>query len=289
MTFLARLKSLDFYRKVPSDLTQATIPGGIASLICFSILAILVLSEFVDFVSVKTTSEMIVDIPRGGQDLRINFNITLPFLSCQLVSLDAQDALGKHVTDVAKSVKKKTVGPGCNVNGYLDVAKVPGNFHISSHGKTFSPTLNLQHHIHTLSFGDPVHIRAKQEQGISGAFNPLDGTSKLSSDETLNHEYYIQVVPTSLERTNGHRIDSYQFTVNSNSFGAHNHGGGYMPAIYFRYELSPITVIFRQSRTGFFHFVVQLCAIIGGIFTVAGLVAIVTSKIYDKITLGKQE
>jgi hypothetical protein len=290
MSFLGRIKAFDFYRKVPTDLTQATIPGGIISLLCFSLLTILVLSEFYDFISIKTNNELIVDVPRGGQDLRININITLPNLPCNILSLDAQDAMGKHVVDVANSIKKKNVGQGCNVWGYMDVSKVPGNFHISSHGKAQTTALNLQHHIHTLSFGDAGYIRAKKAEGIEGAFNPLDGTSKTSQSLSQNYEYYIQVVPTSLVRIDGERFDSYQFTVNSNSWGAESHGhsiGAYMPTIYFRYELSPITVKYTQYRTGFGHFLVQLCAIIGGIFTVAGFVALTSSKIYEKIALGK--
>eukprot|EP01103_Thecamoeba_quadrilineata_P006053 TRINITY_DN15789_c0_g1_i1.p1 TRINITY_DN15789_c0_g1~~TRINITY_DN15789_c0_g1_i1.p1 ORF type:complete len:290 (+),score=35.55 TRINITY_DN15789_c0_g1_i1:3-872(+) len=285
MSLLGRLKTFDFYRKVPTDLTQATVPGGIVSLICFTILALLFLSEFVDFVSIKTTSEMLIDVPRGGEQLRININISLPQLPCNILSLDAQDALGKHVVDVENSVRKKDEGEGCNIHGYLNVAKVPGNFHISSHGKSFSAALNLNHIVHQLSFGEAEDIKAKLEQGIEGAFNPLAGTSKSSDDSSVNHEYYIQVVPTSLERIDGVRFDSYQFTVNSGTWGSGSHGHAmqYVPAIYFRYELCPITVVYKQSRTGFIHFIVQLCAIIGGVFTVAGLVAVTSTKIYDKI------
>lgn len=41
---------------------------------------------------------------------------------------------------------------------------------------------------------------------------------------------------------------------------------------FFRYDLSPIVVSFYQKKEPFFHFLVQLCAIIGGVFTVAGII-----------------
>lgn len=57
------------------------------------------------------------------------------------------------------------------------------------------------------------------------------------------------------------------------------------------YELSPIMVKFTESRKSFAHFLTGVCAIIGGVFTVAGLV---DSLIYHsmrslkkKIELGK--
>ncbi len=42
-------------------------------------------------------------------------------------------------------------------------------------------------------------------------------------------------------------------------------------AIYFRFDLSPVFVRFEQYRNHNFHFLVQLCAIVGGVFTVMGM------------------
>jgi len=41
--------------------------------------------------------------------------------------------------------------------------------------------------------------------------------------------------------------------------------------LYFRYDLSPITVKFSRKSRSFSHFLVQICAIVGGVFTVLGL------------------
>jgi len=291
LNLFARLKSFDVYRKVPKDYTQASIPGGVVSVICFIIVVVLFLSEFQDFLRVKTKSEMFVDVPHSSDALRININITLPELSCEILSLDAQDAMGKHVVDVTANVKKTRSGGGCNVKGFVEVARVPGNFHLSSHGKAATTMLNLEHHIHELSFGEANIIQTKKDEGIQGAFHPLDGTHRISSDLTTNYEYYIRVVPTTLQRMDGDFLHSYQFTVNANSWGARTSIGtfAYVPSVYFRYDFSPITVKYTQYRRGFLHFVVQVCAIIGGVFTVAGLFASVSTRLVDKINLGKAE
>lgn len=77
-----------------------------------------------------------------------------------------------------------------------------------------------------------------------------------------------QVVPTKFERLNGETYDAYQFVSNSN----HIVGRFQLPAIYFRYDFSPITVAFKEKKSSFAHFLVQVCAIVGGVFTVLGLV-----------------
>ena len=44
-----------------------------------------------------------------------------------------------------------------------------------------------------------------------------------------------------------------------------------IPAIYFRFDLSPITVTYWQYKEELYHFLVQLCAIVGGVFAVTGI------------------
>jgi len=292
LSLLSRVKTLDVYRKVPKDLTEASIPGGLVTLACGLVLMILFFSEFFAFISVQTRTELFVDVDRGGDSLRINLNISLPFLNCDIISLDAQDSMGKHLVDVSKNLRKTKINnEGCNLKGFLDVSKVSGNFHISSHGKAYTTQLNLEHYINELSFGDANTILTKKNEGIVGAFHPLDGSHKESNAEkTMSFEYYIQVVPTSLEKIDGKKFHSYQFTVNSASWTADSrHGmGPVIPSIYFRYEFSPITVHFKQEREGFLRFVVQLSAIVGGVFTFAGLFAHASTRIIDKISSGKQ-
>jgi len=283
--WLRKLKTLDVYRRIPQDLTESTVHGAVISVICFLCLFVFFVSELNDFLTVKTTTEMMVDVPRGGQNMAINMNITLHKLPCEILSLDAQDAMGKHVVDVAIN-RKNAQGGGCTISGRIFVAKVPGNIHLSAHGKSRLPDLMLEHTIHHLSFGDAEIIQTKKNRGVRGIFHPLDGTVQRSENENANYEYYIQVVPTLFQELSGTLLHSYQFTVNSNTWAV-DHGHAHMPAIFFRYELSPITVKFRQEKEGFIHFLVQVCAIVGGLFTVSSIIAAASTRIVDKMAIGK--
>ena len=42
--------------------------------------------------------------------------------------------------------------------------------------------------------------------------------------------------------------------------------------VFFIYDISPIMVTFREERPAFSYFLTSLCAIVGGVFTVAGIV-----------------
>ncbi len=44
------------------------------------------------------------------------------------------------------------------------------------------------------------------------------------------------------------------------------------PAIFFRYELSPIKIRYTVTYQTWSEFLIGICAIIGGMFTVAGIV-----------------
>ena len=68
-------------------------------------------------------------------------------------------------------------------------------------------------------------------------------------------------------------------------------GGQHLPGVFFFYDLSPIKVKLAEERTSFLHFVTSVCAIVGGLFSVSG---IVDASVYHghkaikkKIELGK--
>lgn len=98
-------------------------------------------------------------------------------------------------------------------------------------------------------------------------------------------EYYCNVVPTTYQGIADTR-HVYQFTVNSNRIT-----NTHMPGIYLRYGMSPVTVKYSDFRMPFFTFMIQTLAIVGGLFTVAGLLEAVLHKgiqsVSKKIELGK--
>jgi hypothetical protein len=48
-------------------------------------------------------------------------------------------------------------------------------------------------------------------------------------------------------------------------------GNFQQPGLFFRYDISPYSVHYKQERKSFPHFLTALCAVIGGVWTVFGL------------------
>ncbi|KAL7569546.1 hypothetical protein ACA910_013916 [Epithemia clementina (nom. ined.)] len=99
------MSSIDFYRRVPKDLTEATALGAMMSLCAMAVMAILFLSETAAFVSTRITTSIALDESQEAQ-IRLNFNITLLDLHCDYVSVDVWDALGTNRQNVTKNVDK---------------------------------------------------------------------------------------------------------------------------------------------------------------------------------------
>lgn len=61
--------------------------------------------------------------------------------------------------------------------------------------------------------------------------------------------------------------------------------------VFFNYEISPMLVVYTEYKKAFAHFLTDVCAIVGGIFTVAGMVDgfIYTAEktIKKKLDIGK--
>jgi len=308
MSLVNRLKTFDVYRDIPKDLTEQTLTGAIVSILCTLFIIYLFAAELIAFLTPELSYQMYVDshIDTGNDHamLQINLNLTLPSAPCAVVSVDVQDVMGGHIVDIGGELKKVRLdrylkprldhlgrpvpaegpgvdpaeqkGEGCNINGNMVVKRVPGNFHVSAHAHANllhlffnEKPMNLSHIINSLSFGEHSETDIDLEEA---GINPLKNAHKIVYEQNLNepksYEYYVKVVPMRYIKLNGEILDSFQYVANSNEII----GRYAMPAIYFRYDMSPIAVKFTKKSKSFSHFLVQLCAIIGGVFTVLGLV-----------------
>lgn len=173
-------------------------------------------------------------------------------------------------------------GEGCRVRGFVRVNKVPGNVHLSTYSHSYlfgslyqeARNMNISHTINHISFGVDTDISHVQRHFKgTGVVSPLDGISQIVAEKKDTHktesaifEYYTKVVPTTYLPLDRPPLHVYQFTANSNKIANQQ-----MPSLYLRYDFSPVTVQYKETRQSLSHFVVQICAVIGGIFTVAGL------------------
>jgi hypothetical protein len=101
--------------------------------------------------------------------------------------------------------------------------------------------------------------------------------SKVSEKGSGLYQYYIKVVPTSYTPLRGEPLVSCQYSVTEALRPIASESGRpssefILPGVFFIYDLSPIKVTYTEETTSFWTFMTSLCAIIGGVFVVAGMV-----------------
>jgi hypothetical protein len=131
--------------------------------------------------------------------------------------------------------------------------------------------------------------------------------------ENVTQEHYLKIVHTRIERLSYRRPLSmtYQYTITN----AQYHDDDQLPSAKFTYDLSPMQaltcidslcldltprmcvdrsvpqVVIKENARSFAHFITSVCAIIGGVFTVTGLVDSVvyhsSKTIAKKMSMGK--
>ncbi|KAL9403457.1 hypothetical protein Peur_000429 [Populus x canadensis] len=189
---------------------------------------------------------------------------------------------------------------GCRIEGYVRVKKVPGNLVISarSGAHSFDSTqMNLSHVISHFSFGMKVLPRVMSDvkrliPHIGRSHDKLNGRSFINHHDVganVTIEHYLQVVKTEVvtRRSSAEHklIEEYEYTAHSSLAQT-----VYMPTAKFHFELSPMQVLITENPKSFSHFITNVCAIIGGVFTVAGILDSIlhnTFRMMKKVELGK--
>ncbi|KAI9315741.1 ERGIC and golgi 3 [Dichotomocladium elegans] len=182
---------------------------------------------------------------------------------------------------------------GCNIHGQLSVNKVRGNFHIAP-GQSFQQTnmhihdlkqyiqgapdghaFDMSHQIHHLRFGpDPskaTDAKSTANPAATAAVtNSLAGTEKITDHARTVFQYFLKIVSTELLPLSGKSLYTYQYSVTQSERKLGAQTGG-LPGVFFIMDISPMQIIYREERSSFTSFLTGVCAIVGGIFTVAGL------------------
>jgi endoplasmic reticulum-Golgi intermediate compartment protein 3 len=203
----------------------------------------------------------------------------------------------KHEKKLDSEHAKKAFDEGCQVFGTLEVNRMSGSFHIAP-GKSFSVNhihvhdvqpfsstkFNTSHRINKLTFGE--------EFGY-GLTNPIDFLEVTAKETAIMYQYYIKIVPTMYVPNDGsHVLHTNQFSVTTHQKSAQSiTGESAMPGVFFSYELSPLMVKITEKSNSFSHFLVNVCGIVGGIFTSMSLIDSIFHKverqIRRKMDLGK--
>ncbi|KAK3095302.1 hypothetical protein FSP39_012977, partial [Pinctada imbricata] len=280
----------DVYRKVPKDLSQATTTGAVISICSVIFIVFLFLSELALFISHEVVSELTVEDPvKHSEKIPVFVNITLPKMKCEYLGLDIQDDMGRHEVGFQDNTQKEEIneGAGCRFESHFMINKVPGNFHVSTHSSQSQPDdPDMSHTIHKVRFG----MDLGEGKSVAGSFNPLENVDKTKGQSFATHDYIVKIVPSVYEDSSGNIRFPYQYTYSYREVVQFGHGGRMMPAIWFRYDLSPITVRYKEKWKPFYTFLTTICAIVGGTFTVAGIIdscIFTASEVFKKAELGK--
>ena len=113
----SRFKNVDFYRKIPKDMTEGTIPGSVISVLASGIIAILLVSEIGSYLTPTFDTKVVVDRSQDGDLMRINFNVSFPALSCEFASVDVGDVMGLNRYNLTKTVFKRAIDASLNPLG----------------------------------------------------------------------------------------------------------------------------------------------------------------------------
>ncbi|KAL9309281.1 putative endoplasmic reticulum vesicle transporter, Thioredoxin domain, Thioredoxin-like superfamily [Arabidopsis thaliana] len=213
---------------------------------------------------------------------------------------DHKLALDGKSDNAASTFKKAPVSGGCRIEGYVRAKKVPGELVISAHSGAHSfdaSQMNMSHIVTHLTFGTMVSDRLWTDMKrllpyLGQSYDRLNGKSFINErqlDANVTIEHYLQIIKTEvISRRSGQEhslIEEYEYTAHSSVARSYHY-----PEAKFHFELSPMQVLISENPKSFSHFITNVCAIIGGVFTVAGILDSIfqnTVRMVKKIELGK--
>ncbi|KAG1152174.1 hypothetical protein G6F37_005747 [Rhizopus arrhizus] len=188
---------------------------------------------------------------------------------------------------------------GCRMHGTLLVNKIRGNFHFSA-GKAFKQSgshihdmstflhndknQNFMHTIQHLQFGNHDYNSEKQKRTKSSELiHPLENIKSGNSETAIMYQYFLKIVPTEFNFLSGKRIRTFQYSVSKQDHIVSYLDG--LPGVFFMLDHSPMRIIYSETKTSLASYLTSLCAIIGGIFTVA---SVIDSILYRAERISKQ-
>ncbi|SCU96165.1 LAMI_0F05468g1_1 [Lachancea mirantina] len=185
---------------------------------------------------------------------------------------------------------------GCRIGGRAKLNRIEGNLHFAP-GKAFqneqghfhdtslytrTGSLNFNHVIHKLSFGDDI---TQTTDSIPISTAPLNNREVSPSFDTHFHQfsYFAKIVPTRFEYLSGTVIETTQFSATYHDRPLRGgrdedhpntiHYRGGLPGVFVNFEMSPLKVINKEQHAQTWSgFVLNCITSIGGILAVGTVV-----------------
>ena len=178
---------------------------------------------------------------------------------------------------------------GCNLVGYIEVPRVPGHLHFISDTNSEDAASHVFHH---LSFGprldsDFANTHLKDHRISMPEQRYVQGVS---------HEHYMKILPTRHWLSDQVAVESFRYTTNSHATtlkknSNNNNDDDVKREVRITYDISPLVVEYRDETVPFYHFMTNLCAVIGGVYALIGFADMVVYYFSgvqrEKVSLGK--
>jgi len=299
-----KFASLDLFTKTKEDIDTSSAWGGLYTLLAILLGIILFLTEFSEYMDKEWSKEMKIENILA-HEVQVNIDISFQNTPCHLIVLDKEDDSGNHKGEVPitklrtwqnQSVIRDAIptdadaafnslveaintGERCRFYGNFSIPASPGNFHVSFHSKLVMymklsqeqrNKVNMAFTINHLSFGttqDQNNIRSRYFPNRVD-FSPYRKLTFVPEGKT-RIDYFLKLVPNRfIIEDQMVDLQAFQYSLNSKETPTENEAP---PALYFTYEVNPITIAYTLQHHPFSHFLVQICAIVGGIFSVMGI------------------
>ncbi len=189
---------------------------------------------------------------------------------------NAAVAKKKAVEAKVSGAGKKRRDVGCSVSGHLLVHRVPGriDFSVKSGSHNFNKEhINFTHVVHHFSFNSVPEsweemLAVMEDESHRSLVSKWYGRTFNSPKDHVVHEHYLKVVQ-SLVKPLGLSSERqvYEHTISSHSYVSDQ-----LAHVRFHYDLSPMQVVKEWKRRPFYDFLTSLLALIGGTFTVMGMI-----------------
>ncbi|KAF2288810.1 hypothetical protein GH714_014438 [Hevea brasiliensis] len=268
------IKRLDAFPRAEEHLLQKTQSGALVSIISLVIMATLFLHELTYYLTTYTVHQMSVDLKRG-ETLPIHINMTFPSLPCDVLSVDAIDLSGKHEVDLDTNIWKLRLNSYGHIIGteYLsDLVEKEHAAHKHDDDKDHHEDSDTNLHAHGFDQAAESMIKKVKQALANGegcrVYGVLDVQRVAGNFHVSVHGLNILAAQMIFE---GATHVNVSHIIHDLSFGP-KYPGLHNPldAVYFLYDLSPITVAIKEERRSFLHFITRLCAVLGGTFALSG-------------------
>ncbi|CAK4204810.1 unnamed protein product [Aphanomyces euteiches] len=205
-------------------------------------------------------------------------------------TLDDAEQTEQCLRERGKEEANSQPGEGCRLHGTMFVNRVAGNFHVGL-GRTFHRqgrlvhqflpgqqfSYNSSHIIHELYFGE----------SYPGMARPLDNTAKTADRGGAVYQYFLKIVPTIYNDGYMTRY-SNQFSYTQQTRYLDPWGSmSVLPGVFFIFDLSAFVVQVDATTVPFTHFLMRICAIIGGMVSIAGFIDSFIYHFFKKSTAAK--